>query len=511
MEQTMRRFERLVLACAFAWAVVGLALAVAGGEPDGRRPRWEMAIRQALNEPTEFKFVDRPLTDIADELRARHKIQIHLDRAALTDAGVGEDMPITASLSGISLGAALKLMLLEHELAYVIRNEVLLITSQTEADGMLETRVYPVGDLVRFSGDETSAEWRPDYDSLIEAIISTIPPCGWDCGDVGYIEEFANCEALVISQTADEHERIEKLLADLRATCDKQAAYGPHDRPRDLTSEPESSPAQAAIKNALNEKTDIDFVDRPLTDMAEYLESRHKIEIELDRKALLDVGVDNAGIRAHLSGISLGSALELILGPLELTYVIRDDVLLITSKTEAEGMMEARVYPVADLVRPPDDWPLVEPSPDFDGLIMLIVCSIEPTQWEGSGPINDVQGFDNCGALVILQTADVHDQIEKLLMALRETRRNAMAGQRGVEPAPDNGLTLKAYRVPFFWLADQAKSEQELVRAIPNVLEPATWQTAGGAGTIRVAAGLLWIEQTEAVHRQIGRLLAALE
>ncbi|MEX2121197.1 MAG: hypothetical protein WD847_16510 [Pirellulales bacterium] len=508
----MRRFERLVLACAFAWAVVGLALAVAGSEPDGRRPRWEAVIRQALSEPTEFEFVDRPLTDVAAELQDRHKIQIQLDRAALMDAGVGEDMPITASLSGISLGAALKLMLREHELAYVIRNEVLLITSQTEADGMLDTRVYPVGDLVRFSGDETSAEWRPDYDSLIEAIISTIPPCGWDCGGVGYIEEFANCEALVISQTAEEHERIEKLLADLRATCDKQAAYGPHDRPRDLTSEPEPSPAQATSKNALDEKTSIDFVDRPLTEVVDYLESRHKIEIELDRKALLDVGVDNAGIRAHLSGISLGSALELILGPLELTYVIRDDVLLITSKTEAEGMMEARVYPVADLVRPPDGSSFMEPSPDFDSLIELILSSIEPTKWsEGTGPSNDVQAFDNCGAIVILQTADVHDQIDKLLMALREARRNALADQRGVQPAPDNGLTLKAYRVPLFWLADQSEAEQELVHAIPNVLEPATWQTAGGAGTIRGAAGLLWIEQTEAVHRQIGRLLAALK
>jgi hypothetical protein len=37
---------------------------------------------------------------------------------------------------------------------------------------------------------------------------------------------------------------------------------------------------------------------------------------------------------------------------MDLTYVIRDEVLMITSKTEAENMLSTKVYPVGDLVIP---------------------------------------------------------------------------------------------------------------------------------------------------------------
>jgi hypothetical protein len=41
-----------------------------------------------------------------------------------------------------------------------------------------------------------------------------------------------------------------------------------------------------------------------------------------------------------------------MLGELDLTYVIRNEVLMITTKTEAENMLSTKVYPVADLVVP---------------------------------------------------------------------------------------------------------------------------------------------------------------
>jgi hypothetical protein len=41
-----------------------------------------------------------------------------------------------------------------------------------------------------------------------------------------------------------------------------------------------------------------------------------------------------------------------MLGEMDLTYVIRDEVLMITTKTEAENMLSIKVYPVGDLVIP---------------------------------------------------------------------------------------------------------------------------------------------------------------
>jgi hypothetical protein len=108
----------------------------------------ETRILAALDEKTELDFTDQPLQDAIDYLQQRHEINIQLDTKALSDAGVGSDTPITRSIKGITLRSALKLLLSDLDLTYVIRNEVLMITSKTEAENMLSTRVYPVADLV---------------------------------------------------------------------------------------------------------------------------------------------------------------------------------------------------------------------------------------------------------------------------------------------------------------------------------------------------------------------------
>ena len=114
-----------------------------------------------------------------------------------------------------------------------------------------------------------------------------------------------------------------------------------------------SSPAEAKIAAALLDKTDIDFTEQPLSDVIEYLKTRHEIEIQLDSKALADAGVgSDTTVTRSIKGITLRSALKLLLGELDLTYVIKDEVLMITTKTEAENILSTKVYPVADLVIP---------------------------------------------------------------------------------------------------------------------------------------------------------------
>ncbi|HEX5446021.1 MAG TPA: hypothetical protein VFW87_19500, partial [Pirellulales bacterium] len=108
----------------------------------------EEKILAALDEPTVMDFEETPLKDAVDFLKEKHQIEIQLDMRALEDGGMGSDTPVTRQLKGITLRSALRLLLGEYELTYVIRNEVLLITSKNEAENMLSTRVYPVGDLV---------------------------------------------------------------------------------------------------------------------------------------------------------------------------------------------------------------------------------------------------------------------------------------------------------------------------------------------------------------------------
>ena len=66
----------------------------------------------------------------------------------MEDAGAATDTAVTKNLKGITLRSALKLLLSTLDLTYIIKDEVLLITTPEKANAELLTRVYPVADLV---------------------------------------------------------------------------------------------------------------------------------------------------------------------------------------------------------------------------------------------------------------------------------------------------------------------------------------------------------------------------
>jgi hypothetical protein len=98
---------------------------------------------------------------------------------------------------------------------------------------------------------------------------------------------------------------------------------------------------------------DIEFIDTPLKDAMDFLADAHDITIIMDEQALTEEGVAiDEPLNRTLSGITLRSALKIILEPLGLTYVIEDEVMKITTIIAAEDKLSTRVYPVGDLVIP---------------------------------------------------------------------------------------------------------------------------------------------------------------
>jgi len=175
------------------------------------------AIERALAGTTKFEFVETPLSDVAAYLQELHKINVILDKKALEDIGVGTDTQITKSLSNVTLRSALKLLLREHNLTWIIRDEVLMITSREQADNCLTTEVYDVADLVTCR-DQKNELWE-DYDTLTEVITCTIAPATWDQnGGPGSIKgaTFGPAKVLVVSQTSEGHDQLVELLAKLR-------------------------------------------------------------------------------------------------------------------------------------------------------------------------------------------------------------------------------------------------------------------------------------------------------
>ncbi|MGD9723672.1 MAG: hypothetical protein AB7O59_20225 [Pirellulales bacterium] len=112
-------------------------------------------------------------------------------------------------------------------------------------------------------------------------------------------------------------------------------------------------PAEAKIRRQLGAPTSLDFIEAPLTDIVSYLKDLHGIEIQLDTKALEDAGRGgDLRVTADMQNVSLRSALRHTLRPLDLSFVVEDDVLVITTVDVADLAVERRVYPVEDIVMP---------------------------------------------------------------------------------------------------------------------------------------------------------------
>lgn len=111
-----------------------------------------------------------------------------------------------------------------------------------------------------------------------------------------------------------------------------------------------SSAAEKRIVAALDDESSCNFADTPLADAIQFLSTQHEIPILLDNAALEGAGAaTDAPITLTLSGVPLRSVLNIMLKSLQLTYVIQDNVMFITTVDEANQRLQTRVYPVGDL------------------------------------------------------------------------------------------------------------------------------------------------------------------
>lgn len=115
----------------------------------------------------------------------------------------------------------------------------------------------------------------------------------------------------------------------------------------------ETGSAEALINKKLDEEISFNLNQNKLEDIVEQIRSEKRIEVQIDKKALEEAAFDSATpIDKVINNTKLRAALRLVLNDLGLSYVIENDVLLITTKTAQENKQVVKVYPVADLVVP---------------------------------------------------------------------------------------------------------------------------------------------------------------
>jgi tetratricopeptide (TPR) repeat protein len=94
--------------------------------------------------------------------------------------------------------------------------------------------------------------------------------------------------------------------------------------------------ANARIAAALKERTQLTFVNMPLSSGLEYIGALHNIDVDIDQASLKNAAVaTTTPVTIDVRSVRLGVALKMWLRPLKLGYVLRDGRLVVTSRQDA--------------------------------------------------------------------------------------------------------------------------------------------------------------------------------
>jgi general secretion pathway protein D len=234
----------------------------------------------------------------------------------------------------------------------------------------------------------------------------------------------------------------------------------------------ERTEEELRIRSSLNMPVSLHFQEEPLVNVLDYIANNFLINVQADSEGLLENGItSDTPVTINVDGIRLQSALNLILGPLDLNHTIENEVLWITSRLREQGEMVTQAYQVADLVVPiPVEAPVSQfrpgsgfgmpgasgpsatgvpnggfgqvpdptsnqfpipglsngsekasqaPNYDFEGLVNLITHTIEPDSWDVFAGQATITQHESTLSLVIRQTQRVHQEIADLLTQLR--------------------------------------------------------------------------------------------
>jgi hypothetical protein len=380
-------------------------------------PPAEQAIEEALARRVTLSFQAVPLCDAIRQVGREQKINVAVDGRGLDDVGLEPTTPITFRANDISLRSALKLMLRDLGLSYLIEDEQLVITSREEADLKLVPVVYPVEDVVKVLAH--SKYQSGDCDALTEFISSAVNPTTWD--DVGGPGQQAvvccrGVLGLVIVQTPPIHAEIEQLLGTLREIA-VEAARG---RPAAEYPLIRQTPSQRALAAALTRRVTLRFDNEPMAAVIERISQQCGVCVVLESSPdKEDQWLRKTRISGRVEDAPLGDALQSLLRDVGLTYTVRSDYLSVASLPDKSQDWATRFYWVDDLLGPSPR--RGKPTANRDDLTAVIHNAVYPNGWDDVGGPNSMEPvyIGDVGFLLVSQTEALHAETRALLATLR--------------------------------------------------------------------------------------------
>jgi general secretion pathway protein D len=228
------------------------------------------ATKRKLAERMEATFEQQPLADVLEFVTDRLDLEVHAQKAELEAAGLALDSPVSLKFKRVRGDMLLDLALrqVSPDLGYVIRDGVVIIGTREALSSSQVVRVYNCRDLLAAAAKATPPAAAPaapmgasgggfgsgsaaggslaaggpppsgitcavgmggffgefpltPAQQLQRVIHTTVAPDSWQAsGGAGTMEEFGGL--LVVNQSEEVHERVEKLLQMLREAAAKE-------------------------------------------------------------------------------------------------------------------------------------------------------------------------------------------------------------------------------------------------------------------------------------------------
>ncbi|MCA9143099.1 MAG: STN domain-containing protein [Planctomycetaceae bacterium] len=135
----------------------------------------DMRTKANLTLRIDVDYLELPFEDVLGDLGEQADLQFHIRAKYLDDNAISTDFPVTISLKDVAAETALELILDQAELKYFVRDGVILVTTEEDAESIAEVRVYNCRDLLQdyvepfpSAGSVPAAEVTEKTDSLQE-------------------------------------------------------------------------------------------------------------------------------------------------------------------------------------------------------------------------------------------------------------------------------------------------------------------------------------------------------
>lgn len=351
-----------------------------------------------------LEFQGTPLRDVVAWIHREAGVAVFFDLPALADGGVdpAKAAATISAAAGLPLASVLDMVLRGTGLTWIVRDDLIEITTPEKARERQVARTHDVSDLA----DATGAA------GLVELIPRLVAPETWEVvGGHGTIRSLPLPRGAAIGVR---HEyRVQRQVAGFLAALRRvKATPVKQRRPVADTGYWSDRPAAAAARVALDKPVNADFQGLSLRNAVALLAKEASVPIGFDAAALRDAGIDidAPNVTLALEGKPLEVVMNRILEPGDLVVEVQNDGLIVTIRDTSFEAMSAAFYPVDRLVGG---------GRTLNGIKEKVHGMVAPDTWEdagGAGTIVPVAGDVPC--LVVLQTTAGHREVNALLRSL---------------------------------------------------------------------------------------------